>query len=552
MLTGLRRILATAFIGILAGIGVIAARRGLRPRARIAPSAEELVPVAGPASAPRLSAPSRRVPRKARRRGPVLALIALLLLGGSAGVIYASRDVLFGHDAPATGGEAQPLAALSVPDAGGSRSPAPGGDLPAGSLRSSEPDGEAASPFAPAPVAPSFDVVRVAPDGETVVAGRAAPNADVELLLDGRPVARGQTDAGGHFTLTPPALPTGSSALGLRATEAGGTERHAPETVAVVVAPSRDAPPLVALTAPDKPTQILSQSGPKPATDSEGRAGERARQTLRGSGEREAAPDSPASGMAPPVTRNAERGPAPDAAETRRQAEAGGRDRPAEAGRQDGAARPYAAPSAPPKVVSIDAQDGGRLFVTARGAAGDSLRLYLNGTLIAPATVGRDGTVTFTIGRGVKPGAYTVRLDRVDPTTGKVRDRAEVPFTAPGPGHTEGVEYAAGGSDEARPFASAPATRGRSGEAQSPPASTGSLAASPPPGTEAGSSRVTVPGIETARIERGDNLWTISRRTYGEGVRYTLIFDANQDQIRDPDLIYPGQVLVLPSEATPD
>jgi nucleoid-associated protein YgaU len=333
-----------------------------------------------------------------------------------------------------------------------------------------------------------------------------------------------------------------------------------------VVAPSLDALPLVALTAPDKPTQILSQFGPKPATDFEGRAGERARQTLRGSGEREAAPDSPASGMAPPVTRNAERGPAPDAAETRRQAEAGGRDRPAEAGRPDGAARSEAAPSppppepadgttadaaVPPKVVSIDAQDGGRLFVTARGAAGDSLRLYLNGTLIAPATVGRDGTVTFTIGRGVKPGAYTVRLDRVDPATGKVRDRAEVPFTAPGPGHTEGVEYASGGSDEARPFASAPATRGRSGEAQSPPASTGSLATSTPPGTEAGSSRVTVPGIETARIERGDNLWTISRRTYGEGVRYTLIYDANQDQIRDPDLIYPGQVLVLPSEATP-
>ncbi|NOJ91309.1 LysM peptidoglycan-binding domain-containing protein, partial [Myxococcus xanthus] len=43
-------------------------------------------------------------------------------------------------------------------------------------------------------------------------------------------------------------------------------------------------------------------------------------------------------------------------------------------------------------------------------------------------------------------------------------------------------------------------------------------------------------------------LWAISRRTYGEGDRYTAIYDANHDQIRDPDLIYPGQVFVLPAE----
>lgn len=49
-----------------------------------------------------------------------------------------------------------------------------------------------------------------------------------------------------------------------------------------------------------------------------------------------------------------------------------------------------------------------------------------------------------------------------------------------------------------------------------------------------------------AIIRRGDNLWTIARRVYGEGMRYTQIYDANLDQIRDPDLIYPGQVFDLP------
>ena len=44
-------------------------------------------------------------------------------------------------------------------------------------------------------------------------------------------------------------------------------------------------------------------------------------------------------------------------------------------------------------------------------------------------------------------------------------------------------------------------------------------------------------------VVRGDNLWNIARAHYGEGLRYTMIFDANKDQIRDPNLIYPGQNL---------
>jgi nucleoid-associated protein YgaU len=39
----------------------------------------------------------------------------------------------------------------------------------------------------------------------------------------------------------------------------------------------------------------------------------------------------------------------------------------------------------------------------------------------------------------------------------------------------------------------------------------------------------------------------LARRTYGEGIRYTTIFEANKNQIKDPDLIYPGQVFALPA-----
>jgi nucleoid-associated protein YgaU len=52
-------------------------------------------------------------------------------------------------------------------------------------------------------------------------------------------------------------------------------------------------------------------------------------------------------------------------------------------------------------------------------------------------------------------------------------------------------------------------------------------------------------------VSRGDNLWRISQRIYGKGFRYTMIYGANQEQIRNPNLIYPGQVFVLPGDQEP-
>jgi nucleoid-associated protein YgaU len=51
-------------------------------------------------------------------------------------------------------------------------------------------------------------------------------------------------------------------------------------------------------------------------------------------------------------------------------------------------------------------------------------------------------------------------------------------------------------------------------------------------------------------IKRGDNLWRISREVYGRGIRYSTIYQANRDQIRNPNRIYPGQVFVLPAGDT--
>jgi len=53
-------------------------------------------------------------------------------------------------------------------------------------------------------------------------------------------------------------------------------------------------------------------------------------------------------------------------------------------------------------------------------------------------------------------------------------------------------------------------------------------------------------------VKPGNTLWQIARQLYGSGVRYTVIFKENSEQIRDPDLIYPGQMFRLPGKAAQD
>lgn len=50
-------------------------------------------------------------------------------------------------------------------------------------------------------------------------------------------------------------------------------------------------------------------------------------------------------------------------------------------------------------------------------------------------------------------------------------------------------------------------------------------------------------------VQPGNSLWRIARRAYGSGFQYTVIYEANEDQIRDPDLIYPGQIFTVPEDA---
>ena len=52
--------------------------------------------------------------------------------------------------------------------------------------------------------------------------------------------------------------------------------------------------------------------------------------------------------------------------------------------------------------------------------------------------------------------------------------------------------------------------------------------------------------INIVTVQPGNTLWAIARKRYGDGLLYVRVFEANRDKIKDPDLIYPGQLFDLP------
>jgi nucleoid-associated protein YgaU len=53
--------------------------------------------------------------------------------------------------------------------------------------------------------------------------------------------------------------------------------------------------------------------------------------------------------------------------------------------------------------------------------------------------------------------------------------------------------------------------------------------------------------VQTYTVKKGDCLWNIAKKFYGNGSKYTLIYNANKDKIKNPNLIYVGQVFTIPA-----
>ena len=209
-----------------------------------------------------------------------------------------------------------------------------------------------------------------------------------------------------------------------------------------------------------------------------------------------------------------------------------------------------AAPDSPGGSVAVDVvetEPGGKLHVSGHSPPGAAVRLYLNDSYLASTTAAANGRFAFTINEGVGPGGYRVRLDEVESASGAIRSRAEVPFSMPriaaangtGPSDTVGSSERRQPSRDSIQGPNALNLAG-AGESQASVVTSAS---------NAGASSVVVPKVATTVVSRGDSLWRISRAVYGTGERYSVIYGANHNQIRNPNRIYPGQVFVIPEKA---
>lgn len=172
----------------------------------------------------------------------------------------------------------------------------------------------------------------------------------------------------------------------------------------------------------------------------------------------------------------------------------------------------------------------GAVQLAGRGTAERVVRLYLDNTQVGgDVSISAAGDWAVTL-PDVQPGIYTLRADQID-AEGKVTSRFETPFKRE---TVEALAAAAGAAaDEAATFAAA--AEGTGGEAAATSEADGAA-------TEAAVDAAPL----TVTVQPGFTLWKIATDTLGEGIRYVQVFEANRDQIRDPDLIYPGQVFTIP------
>jgi len=400
--------------------------------------------------------------------------------------------------------------------------------------------------------APSFDVFRVEPTGEAVIAGRSEAGAVVELVRNGVVFDRIVADASGNFVFIPKNFPAGASEVGLRLIDKDGTVVQSEQSVTVVVADDLRSTPMVAIAAPNQPTVLLSRPEELVRPAETARPAEAAAPV-----ESAASGDAPAATVAVAVAPSVD-APAPDASAVDTPAIAAPATEPASETEPQQVAvadsQANAVATAAIRIASVEAETGGGLYVTGEAGPLANVRLYLNDTFVAPAEAAADGTVSFSIERGVRPGTYRVRLDEVTRESGTVLSRAEVVFEVPelvaavpsiAPVVPVEPEPASNASSDTITAVEAPVAVA---QPVAEPATTVAAPEAPAAEPSTRSATTTIPEIATAVVTRGDSLWRISRAVYGRGIRYTEIFAANQDQIRNPNRIYPGQLFVLPPD----
>lgn len=433
--------------------------------------------------------------------------VAALLMGGAAVAAggYLGWRVTRPDPAPAEQQTApvEEVAAVANPE------PVAEPDAAAATTAQPEPAAAAEAPAQPSPAQPVIDTWRVAADGGAVVSGSAEPGATIEVIVDGTAVASGTATASGEFAILFTLAPNPKPSLMWLS----------------MILPDHDPVPsqeMVALGPVEGPKPIVAAEEPAPATETVA-AHEEA--------------------VAPPALLLSEEG--------------------AVVLQDPVAPEAIAASTASVMIDTIAYTPEGDVQIGGRGAGGAALRIYLDNAETATAEVPKSGLWLATL-PDTPPGIYTLRVDQLD-ASGKVTSRFETPFKretredlatasalAPAPQElaaipdapakpqaeapepaTAATELAAAESD-VEPSTAAPAETASSPEAPSAPQ------AAPEP----------VPATVTVTVQPGFTLWGIAQERYGDGVLYVQVFEANRDKIKNPDLIYPGQVFSVPDTST--
>lgn len=346
------------------------------------------------------------------------------------------------------------------------------------------------------PAEPTITLLRAEPDGSLVVAGTGAPESELALYANDDALGQTGVEKSGDWVFVPDA-PLAPGDYEITLGPVGSDTRYGASMV-VAIADDKTSEPLVVASTPGEASKVLQGlRQDQPA----------ARATAP---EATPAPAQAAEAIAPPA-------------------------KPAEETARVASTQKAAAPAAVPTPAidpTIDAIeiDGDKNFFAGSGAEGATVRLYIDDSFIADSIV-EGGRWLIETANVLTKASQRIRVDMLAKDSADVAARAEVDFAVDLP-ETAVADTQTAADKPATETAQAPAPS----ETQVP-----TMVA-----TQQGDAESDRFASGKAIIRRGDNLWTIARRVYGQGVRYTTIYEANNSQIRNPDRIYPGQIFELP------
>jgi nucleoid-associated protein YgaU len=207
---------------------------------------------------------------------------------------------------------------------------------------------------------------------------------------------------------------------------------------------------------------------------------------------------------------------------------------------QEGTVAAAAEPKTGLIVERITLGDAGMTVLNGKADAGATVKVAINGAEAGDVRVAQDGTWTLVAPNNSGKPADRLRVQLIGAEGAKL-DEAELPFDIPATAPKVAVASPPTKSDPPAALTPTLAVAPKT-DAKAPPAADdlakvfeGDKLANPDP-----------PKRQIIRVRRGDSLWRISKRHLGNGKKWAAFYKANKKKIDNPDLIYPGQTLIIP------